>query len=93
MSATKPRRELASPDSRRRPGSRRPKSQRVPLFDAQRRLRARVAGGRDSTSPRPAPGTHARNRTPARHPARDLVGVPAARSSAPAPGDSARCGR
>jgi len=33
MSTTKPRRELATPDARRRPGSRRPTTQRVPLFD------------------------------------------------------------
>ncbi len=33
MSATKRDRGLASPDSRRRPGAKRPKPQRVPLFD------------------------------------------------------------
>jgi hypothetical protein len=35
MSATKPGRGLASPDSRRRRGNRRPTSQRVPLFDTE----------------------------------------------------------
>ena len=34
MSATKPGRELASPDSRRRPRATRSKPQRVPLFDS-----------------------------------------------------------
>jgi len=48
MSATKPGRELASPDSRRRPRATRPKPQRVPLSDSD-----------PSCSPgAPAGGTH-----------------------------------
>ena len=57
MSATKPGRELASPDSRRRPGSRRPTSQRVPLFDAGAgSAPGSPAGGtRQVPDPHPAP--------------------------------------
>ena len=59
MSATKPGRELASPDSRRRPRATRSKPQRVPLSTSDPAIGARAAGGRDSPSPRPATSTHA----------------------------------
>jgi hypothetical protein len=48
MSATKPGRELASPDSRRRPRATRPTPQRVPLFNSDR----------GSAPGPPAGGTH-----------------------------------
>ena len=64
MSATKPGRELASPDSRRRPGGRRPTVAARPLFESTSPVGVRVAGGRDSPSPRPATSAHARTRTP-----------------------------
>ena len=67
MSATKPRRELASPDSRRRPGSRRPKSQRVPLFDAA----AGSSPGTPADGPRQSPTRiphPCRKPNPERHP-------------------------
>jgi hypothetical protein len=48
MSATKAGRGLASPDSRRRPGARRPRPNRVPLFD----------DGSPAAPESPADGTH-----------------------------------
>ena len=89
MSATKPGRELASPDSRRRRQA--PATTSAPARREQLAIGARVAGGRDSSSPRPATSAHARTRT-AEH-ARDLVGVTSSAPSVPAPADSARCGR
>ena len=56
MSATKPRRELASPNSRRRPRAPRSTPQPIPRFN--REVGARADGGRDSSSPRPATSTH-----------------------------------
>ena len=57
MSATKPRRALASPDARRPPGSGRAKSQRVPLFDtgASSTPGAPADGARHGPDPDPAP--------------------------------------
>ena len=93
MSATKPGRELASPDSRRRPRATRSKPQRTPLFNGDPGSGARVAGGRDSPSPRPATSTHASNPTAiATSPPRP-GGSPSRAPSGPAPADSARCGR
>ena len=79
MSATKPRRGLASPDSRRRPGAKRSNPERAPLARERRGFGACVAGGRDSSSPRPATSQHARTRTRAQRASRELVGVLPAR--------------
>jgi hypothetical protein len=54
MSATTPGRELAPPDSHRRPGSRRPTSQRVPLFEPT----AGSAPGSPAGGTRQAPDPH-----------------------------------
>ena len=93
MSATKPGRGLASPDSRRRPGAKRSNPERTPLVESDPGFGACVAGGRDSSSPRPATSQHARTRTRSQRASRDAGGSPSSALSGPAPPDSARCGR
>ena len=93
MSATKPGRELASPDSRRRPRATRSKPQRMPLLNGDPGIGARAAGGRDSPSPRPATSTHASNPTPIARPHPRPGGSPSRGPSGRARAGSARCGR
>ena len=86
MSATKPGRELASPDSRRRPRVHSDSQpQRAALLDGDPEIGARVAGGRDSPSPRPATSAHAPARTTEPRPRRG--GSPSQRA------ERARAGR
>ena len=90
MSATKTARELASPDSRRRPPH--PADDEAPRAPREQlAIGVRAAGGRDSPSSRPTTSAHAQARTTDH--ARDVLGVTSSAPSAPAPADSGRSGR
>ena len=93
MSATKPGRELASPDSRRRPRADALETAADAAVRQRSRLGARAAGGRDSPSPRPATSAHASSPTPIPRPHPRRGGSPSRGPSGRAREDSARCGR